>query len=35
VARAYAGIPAEDLRTAARVLIAVTDGLNREIATVS
>jgi hypothetical protein len=35
VARAYDGIPAEDLQTAARVLVAVTAGLNRELAAVS
>jgi hypothetical protein len=31
IERAYAGIPAEDLQTAARVLMAVTAGLNREL----
>jgi hypothetical protein len=31
VARAYADVPAEDLQTAARVLIAITAGLNREL----
>jgi hypothetical protein len=33
VARAYSDVPAEDLQTAARVLIAITAGLNRELAT--
>jgi DNA-binding MarR family transcriptional regulator len=33
LARAYAGVPAEDLATAARVLVAITEGLNRELAT--
>jgi hypothetical protein len=33
VARAYSDVPAEDLETAARVLIAITAGLNRELAT--
>jgi DNA-binding MarR family transcriptional regulator len=31
LARAYADVPAEDLQTAARVLIAITAGLNREL----
>ncbi|HZR50603.1 MAG TPA: hypothetical protein VFB06_13905 [Streptosporangiaceae bacterium] len=31
IERAYSGIPAEDLRIAARVLMAVTAGLNREL----
>ena len=31
IERAYSGIAAEDLRTAARVLLAVTAGLNREL----
>jgi DNA-binding MarR family transcriptional regulator len=31
VARAYADVPAEDLQTAARVLTAITAGLNREL----
>jgi hypothetical protein len=35
VARAYADVPAEDLATAARVLVAITEGLNRELATIS
>jgi hypothetical protein len=33
LARAYADVPAEDLATAARVLVAITAGLNRELAT--
>jgi hypothetical protein len=32
VARAYGGIPAEDLATAARVLITITTRLNKELA---
>jgi hypothetical protein len=35
LARAYSGVPDEDLATAARVLVAITEGLNRELATVS
>jgi hypothetical protein len=31
VARAYGDVPAEDLQIAARVLIAITAGLNREL----
>jgi hypothetical protein len=32
LARAYASVPAADLATAARVLVAITEGLNRELA---
>lgn len=35
LARAYSGVPDEDLATAARVLVAITEGLNRELATVA
>ena len=35
VARAYGDVSAEDLHTAARVLTAITDGLNRELATLA
>jgi hypothetical protein len=35
IARAYADVPAEDLALAARVLIQITKGLNRELATIS
>jgi hypothetical protein len=33
LARAYSSVPDEDLATAARVLVAITEGLNRELAT--
>jgi len=35
LARAYADVPADDLATAARVLVAITAGLNRELAMIS
>jgi hypothetical protein len=35
LARAYSGVPDEDLAAAARVLVAITEGLNRELATVA
>jgi hypothetical protein len=35
VARAYSSVPVEDLELAARVLVEITAGLNRELAAIS